>query len=104
MSNNKKPSIHDIMELVLKQLSFICFNCNEPGHIAPNCPHPKCKCQQASAVGCPVTARVVHEEVESTTQEVSNMYSHEDDTLTMLILNDIHVTLHFEAYKFMTNN
>jgi hypothetical protein len=74
---------------------FICYNCNELGHIAPNCPHSKRKHQQANSaqgaadtnkIACLATMRNTQEEKEAqVTQEVSNMYSHQDHTLTMFV-------------------
>jgi hypothetical protein len=51
---------------------LICYNCNEPGHIAPNCPHQKRKSnnpQQVNAangnngeIACAVMARIMEED------------------------------------------
>ncbi len=90
---------------------FTCYNCNEPGHIAPNCPHPKRKSNYKSQVSaattksdeiaCAANTRIIEDNDNiQATQEASNTYVQRDDTLTMYILNDLYVTLHFEAYSF----
>jgi hypothetical protein len=103
---------------------IICYNCGKDGHIAPDCKAPKkdkkqhanaAQEKQGNEIACstidvfmddtdiePLT--VITGNHDGATEEVSNMLFIEDAGFNFYLLNDLFVSIYFEAFVFFTNS
>jgi hypothetical protein len=103
------------LQRIPKNVSFTCYNCGEPGHLAPNCTKPKWKHPKKPATANPTSTseneiacmaqRVIthNDDVHQPPPDTPGIYYYNDDMLTLFVLNDVYANLHFEAFDFFSN-
>jgi len=93
---------------------IVCYCCNKPGHIAPNCPKKKdnkeTKHQSANAtlsnkIACAAIARHTGDltnngNIVYALPYNSNTTLHKDDGLSMFLMNEVYVTIYFDAWDY----
>jgi hypothetical protein len=126
--HNKNSRTYDESANAANQRMIICYNCGKEGRIAPDCKAPKKdRKQQANAaqekqgneIACSATHMETSDEESvnsldsnivytgnhgSATQDSSNMLFIEDEGLNFYLMNNLFVTMFFEAFEFFTNN
>jgi hypothetical protein len=93
---------------------IVCYNCNEPGHIAPNCPKKKenkenkrqsANATSSSEIACVAATRHTDDLTNSrnivyASPDNPNTTFQKDVGLNMFLMNDVYATIYFNAWDY----
>jgi hypothetical protein len=82
---------------------IVCYYCNEPGHIAPNCPKKKgIKDTKRQSANTTLSNEIACAAITRHTGDLTNNGTtlHKDDGLTLFLMNEVYVTIYFDAWEY----
>jgi hypothetical protein len=114
--NNSRQNTHQSAEAHATGKCIVCYNCNEPGHLAPNCPkknsnkrQPAYATQSNNAPPNEITCVAIVRPTNELTSDGNIIYAsstnpnttlHKDKSLNLFFMNDVYVTIYFDAWDY----